>query len=95
MLLPNTYQISKERREFLSWAWRFSAVLFGLGTVIIIAMTWFAAFYNHDWITVRINKYGERDFELVMWVVLGPVFCSGLVMTAYRIWLERKNRLES
>jgi len=85
--------LTPEHRRLLSWVVRFSAVLFGLGTLCIIAMTWFAAFFNHDWITVRINKYGERDFELLMWIVLGPVFVSGLVAEAHRIWLERKKEL--
>ena len=73
----------------LSWCIRFASVLFGLGTMCIIALTWFAAYFNHDWITVRINKYGERDFELLMWIVLGPVFMYGLVESARRIWRER------
>jgi hypothetical protein len=79
-------------RWWLSWIIRFSSVLFGLGVLCVIALTWFAAFYNHDWITVRINKYGERDFELLMWVILGPVFSIGLIATAYNIWLERKDK---
>lgn len=85
--------MNPDLRYLLSWTVRFAAVLAGLAMLLITAYTWFAAYLNGGSVVVTINDYGEMDFELAAWILLGPLAVYGISLVAYSVWKEgRDNR---
>jgi hypothetical protein len=44
----------------------------------ILCHAWFVAYFNGDYVIVTINQYGEKFPELVLWIILVPIFAYGI-----------------
>lgn len=70
------------------WLIKIFTVLFMFGMTLIIAHTWFLAFFNGDRVLVTINDVGERDAELLLWIFGAPFLLYGTALVVNDIWKE-------
>lgn len=57
----------------------FASMLFGLAGYLMFMLVWFAAFLNGGYIGVNINSIGEMQLELIMQIVITPIYITGLI----------------
>jgi hypothetical protein len=71
------------------------ANLFSYGFTLLVIIIWFTAFSNNNKVLLDINSIGEAIPELIMWVVIIPLFVYGMwetmkEMYLLRIWMREK-----
>jgi hypothetical protein len=76
-------QIEKEpganRRSFVCKGFVLAGCLFGLGNSVLMAWTFYAAFFNGYHVLVTVNDFGEAWYEFILIPVVLVFIFSGAV----------------
>lgn len=69
-----------ETKYFIKATVKLWTVFISILFCTVVFQLWVLAFLNGDSVLVLINYYGERDAELVIWIVTFPILAYGLVL---------------
>ena len=65
--------MKKSLNHFLA----FVSILWGAGAVSLITAIWVSAYLHGGSVLVTINSYGEAQIELLMFLIVIPIFAVG------------------
>jgi hypothetical protein len=75
-------------KPLLIWMLKMFAIIGTFSQTLVLALTWFTAYFNGDYVIVTINRLGERDPELVMWIACLPLFTYGTWLVMRELWRD-------